>query len=86
MDLLPIPLLADHSGLPPTYIQICGFDPATKACCTNGCCANKVFPRGLNIYPGIPHSFHVSAPTMMATKKWEADLRAGLKWILAQEL
>ncbi|KAF8175867.1 Alpha/Beta hydrolase protein [Mycena galopus ATCC 62051] len=34
-------------------------------------------------YPGVPHGFHAFLPLMGATKKWHADLREGLKWILA---
>jgi hypothetical protein len=37
-------------------------------------------------YPGVPHGFHGFAPTMTAAKKWQVDMRAGLKWILAQKL
>ncbi|KAJ7862165.1 hypothetical protein B0H14DRAFT_3614513 [Mycena olivaceomarginata] len=89
VDLLPIPLLADHSGLPPTYIQICGFDPLRD----EGLLYERLLreqgvpPR--TQYVNIPEFLVASMfpqPTMMAAKKWEADLRAGLKWILAQEL
>jgi hypothetical protein len=34
-------------------------------------------------YPGVPHGFSSMLPEMTATKKWDADLREGLKWVLA---
>ncbi|KAJ6506873.1 Alpha/Beta hydrolase protein [Mycena sanguinolenta] len=81
------PLLADHTGLPPAYIQICGLDPLRdEGLLYERLLREQGVPTRLDIYPGVPHGFHVSAPTMTAAKKWEADMRAGLKWILAQGL
>ncbi|KAJ6506536.1 Alpha/Beta hydrolase protein [Mycena sanguinolenta] len=81
------PLLADHTGLPPAYIQICGLDPhRDEGLLYERLLREKGVPTRLDIYPGVPHGFHVYAPTMTAAKKWEADMRAGLKWILAQGL
>ncbi|KAF7341796.1 Esterase/lipase/thioesterase [Mycena sanguinolenta] len=79
------PLLADHTGLPPTYIQICGLDPMRdEGLLYERLLREQGIPTRLDIYPGVPPGFHVTVPTMTAAKKWEADLRAGLKWILAQ--
>ncbi|KAF7341797.1 Esterase/lipase/thioesterase [Mycena sanguinolenta] len=81
------PLLADHTGLPPTYLQVCGLDPLRdEGLLYEGLLREQGIPTRLDIYPGVPHGFHATAPTMTAAKKWEADLRAGLKWILAQGL
>ncbi|KAF8142797.1 Alpha/Beta hydrolase protein [Mycena galopus ATCC 62051] len=67
------PILGDHSGLPPVYMQICGLDPLRDE-------GFLYEPR----YPGVPHGFHVFLPPMGATKKWHTDLREGLKWILGE--
>ncbi|KAJ7260423.1 alpha/beta-hydrolase [Mycena haematopus] len=78
------PLLADHTGLPPAYIQVCGQDPLRdEGLLYERLLREQGVPTKLDIYPGVPHSFHIFFPTMTASKKWEADLRAGLKWIVA---
>ncbi|KAJ7244641.1 Alpha/Beta hydrolase protein [Mycena haematopus] len=78
------PLLADHTGLPPAYIQVCGLDPLRdEGLLYEGLLREQGVRTRLDIYPGVPHGFHAFLPPMTATKKWEADLRAGLKWILA---
>ncbi|KAF7341799.1 Esterase/lipase/thioesterase [Mycena sanguinolenta] len=78
------PLLADHVGLPPLYIQICGLDPLRD----EGLLYERVLREQdvrtkLDIYPGVPHGFHALWPGMTASKKWEEDVRAGVRWILA---
>ncbi|KAF8158667.1 alpha/beta hydrolase fold-domain-containing protein, partial [Mycena galopus ATCC 62051] len=79
------PLLGDHSGLPPVYMQICGLDPLRD----EGFLYERLLrAQGVrtkvDVYPGVPHGFHVFLPPMGATKKWHTDLREGLKWILGE--
>ncbi|KAJ7870728.1 Alpha/Beta hydrolase protein [Mycena olivaceomarginata] len=76
------PLLADHTGLPPSYLQICGLDPLRD----EGLLYERLLREQgvltkLDIYPGVPHGFHAMLPGMRAAKKWDADLRQGIKWV-----
>ncbi|KAJ7311724.1 Alpha/Beta hydrolase protein [Mycena albidolilacea] len=78
------PLLADHNGLPPTHLQICGLDPMRdEGLLYERLLREQGILTRLDIYPGVPHGFSSMLPEMMATKKWNADLREGLKWVLA---
>ncbi|KAJ7805113.1 hypothetical protein B0H14DRAFT_2383090, partial [Mycena olivaceomarginata] len=78
------PLLADHNGLPPTHLQICGLDPLRdEGLLYERLLREQGILTRLDIYPGVPHGFSSMLPEMTATKKWDADLREGLKWVLA---
>ncbi|KAJ7811101.1 Alpha/Beta hydrolase protein [Mycena leptocephala] len=79
------PLLADHTGLPPAYLQVCGLDPMRD----EGLLYERLLrelgvPTKLDMrfrYPGVPHGFKSIFPGITAAKKWEVDLRGGLKWL-----
>ncbi|KAF8142986.1 Alpha/Beta hydrolase protein [Mycena galopus ATCC 62051] len=76
------PLLADHTGLPPAYLQICGLDPLRdEGLLYERLLREKGILTKLDIYPGVPHGFNVMFRGMSAAKKWEADFRAGLEWV-----
>ncbi|KAJ7786683.1 Alpha/Beta hydrolase protein [Mycena olivaceomarginata] len=78
------PLLADHNGLPPTHLQICGLDPLRdEGLLYERLLREQGILTRLDIYPGVPHGFNSMLPEMTVTKKWNADLREGLKWVLA---
>ncbi|KAF8167082.1 Alpha/Beta hydrolase protein [Mycena galopus ATCC 62051] len=77
------PLLADHTGLPPAYIQVCGLDPLRD----EGLLYERVLREQgirtkLDIYPGVPHGFSFIFLEMTASKQWHADLLVGLQWVL----
>ncbi|KAJ7093693.1 Alpha/Beta hydrolase protein [Mycena epipterygia] len=77
------PLLADHTGLPPAYLQVCGLDPLRD----EGLLYERLLrelgiPTKLDIYPGVPHGFKIMFPGITAAKTWEVDVRNGLKWLL----
>jgi len=77
------PVLADHTGLPPAYIQICGLDPLRdEALLYERLLREQGIRTKLDIYPGVPHGFKYMFPEMAATKKWHADLLDGFKWVL----
>ncbi|KAJ7851061.1 Alpha/Beta hydrolase protein [Mycena olivaceomarginata] len=76
------PLLADHTGLPPSYLQICGLDPLRdEGLLYERLLREQGILTKLDIYPGVPHGFHAMLPGMRAAKKWDADLRQGIKWV-----
>jgi len=76
-------LASSHANLPPTFFQICGFDPIRddaflydRLLREAGC---KTF---VKVYPGLPHAFHMTYPTLKATERYQSDVRIGLRWLL----
>ncbi|KAJ6566602.1 Alpha/Beta hydrolase protein [Mycena capillaripes] len=77
------PLLADHKNLPALYTQVCGMDPLRdEGLLYERLLRERGIATKLDIYPGLPHGFHELLPQLTAVKKWQADLDAGLEWIL----
>ncbi|KAJ7162684.1 Alpha/Beta hydrolase protein [Mycena crocata] len=72
------PLLADHSGIPPAYIQICGLDPLRDEAFLYA----RMVESKVDVYAGVPHGFHDVFPKLAASAKWDADLLAGIAWLL----
>ncbi|KAF8257599.1 Alpha/Beta hydrolase protein [Lactarius quietus] len=74
---------SSHANLPPTFFQICGHDPMRdegflydRLLREAGC---KTF---VKVYPGLPHVFHMSYPTLKASEQYQSDVRTGLRWLL----
>ncbi|KAJ7233548.1 alpha/beta hydrolase fold-domain-containing protein [Mycena rebaudengoi] len=79
------PLLYSHENLPWTYIQVAGLDPLRdEAILYERLLREAGAQTRIDIYPGVPHSFASSFPQLKASIKCEADLRAGLRWLLRQ--
>jgi acetyl esterase/lipase len=81
-EMSPV-LASSHANLPPTFFQICGLDPIRddaflydRLLREAGC---KTF---VKIYPGLPHVFQMSYPTLKATERYQSDIRTGLRWLL----
>ncbi|KAJ7800620.1 Alpha/Beta hydrolase protein [Mycena olivaceomarginata] len=79
------PLLLSHEKLPPAYIQVAGLDPLrdeallyTRLLRECGVLTN------FDVYPGVPHGFHLNFPQLAASIKWETDIRAGIRWLLKE--
>ncbi|KAJ7805118.1 Alpha/Beta hydrolase protein [Mycena olivaceomarginata] len=52
------PLLADHNGLPPTHLRICGLDPLRdEGLLYERLLREQGILTRLDIYPGVPHGF-----------------------------
>ncbi|CAL1713861.1 unnamed protein product [Somion occarium] len=76
-------LAANHSGLPPAYIQVAGLDPLRD----EGILYAKVLRESdvktkLDIYPGLPHGGHILFPGASLSAKVYQDFDTGLKWLL----
>jgi acetyl esterase/lipase len=79
----PISHPEGHSGLPPTYLQICGMDPLRD----DGLIFEQVLRESgvqtkIDIYPGLPHGFWVIFPQLLSSKKQVADTMVGAAWLL----
>ncbi|KAJ7162681.1 Alpha/Beta hydrolase protein [Mycena crocata] len=72
------PLLADHTGIPPAYIQICGLDPLRDEAFLYA----RMVESKVDVYPGVPHGFYQVFPKLAASTKWDADLLPGIAWLL----
>ncbi|KAJ6485168.1 Alpha/Beta hydrolase protein [Mycena vitilis] len=76
-------LYPSHTGLPPTVLQACGLDPLRDEDLLYARLLEKdgVKTKAI-VYPGVPHGFQYSFPSIKMAVKWEADYRAGLQWLL----
>ncbi|KAI0746365.1 Alpha/Beta hydrolase protein [Daedaleopsis nitida] len=77
-------LYPSFSGLPPIYFQICGLDPLRD----EGFAYNKKaiaagVPTKVDVYPGVPHGFHLSFPETTLAKKYNEDFKNGILWLLS---
>ncbi|RYC79666.1 hypothetical protein BFJ63_vAg17447 [Fusarium oxysporum f. sp. narcissi] len=74
-----------HSGVPPTYIQVCGLDDLRG----DGLLYERVLreengiPTRLDMYPGLPHHFWDFFPTLTQhIEKRTNDTVEGILWLL----
>ncbi|KAJ7645423.1 Alpha/Beta hydrolase protein [Mycena polygramma] len=76
-------LYASHKGLVPTVIQVCGLDPLRdEALLYDTLLRSEGVRTKTTTYPGVPHGFQYAFPALKMAQKWEADYRAGLRWLL----
>ncbi|KAI0266777.1 Alpha/Beta hydrolase protein [Gloeopeniophorella convolvens] len=83
-DVSPI-LASSHANLPPAFLQVCGLDPLRD----DGFLYERLLREAGNktrilAYAGVPHGFFLGHPMLTLAKKYEADTRDGLRWLLGQ--
>ncbi|KAJ7117020.1 Alpha/Beta hydrolase protein [Mycena epipterygia] len=79
------PLLSSYEDIPPSYIQIAGLDPLRdEAFLYERLVGESGTKTRLDIYPGLPHGFYGSCPGLKASRRFQADFRRGIEWLLAQ--
>ena len=75
-----------HQGLPPTYIQVCGLDPWRD---TGKIYGEELEQEGVavraDVYPGLPHCWYTTFPTLKVSEKWMDDTLEGVRWLLKLE-
>ncbi|KAH9846781.1 Alpha/Beta hydrolase protein [Lenzites betulinus] len=69
--------------LPPAYIQVCGRDPLKDEGIVYGeILEGSGVPVKVDLYPGVPHAFHLMFPTSQLALQLDKDFRAGIRWLL----
>ncbi|EIW56068.1 uncharacterized protein TRAVEDRAFT_39109 [Trametes versicolor FP-101664 SS1] len=77
-------LYPSFEGLPPALVQVCGMDPLRD----DGLLyveklKQAAVPTRLHVYPGAPHGFHLGFAQTNIAQKFEEELKAALRWLLA---
>ncbi|MFQ6146808.1 alpha/beta hydrolase [Streptomyces seoulensis] len=76
----------DLSGLPPTYIMVCGADPGRDEALAFGARLTAAeVPVEMHLVPGVPHMFDVYIPQSEITRRAVADWTRALAEGLRQE-
>ncbi|KAL4242887.1 AB hydrolase superfamily protein [Abortiporus biennis] len=80
---ISILLAPSHSGLPPAFFQIAGYDTLRD----EGILYEKVLKESgvqtkIEIYPGVPHGGPSPFPHLPAATKCANDFDKGLEWLL----
>jgi acetyl esterase/lipase len=73
-----------HSRFPKTYFQVCGMEPSRdEVLIFDDMLKGEGIPTRLDMYPGLPHAFWLSYPSLAQAKQVQKDIMAGFAWLLA---
>lgn len=66
------------------YFQICGWDPRRdEALLYEQILGKNGIDTKKDVYPGLPHGWWTTCPSLDSSKKWMQDLLLGVKWLLS---
>jgi acetyl esterase/lipase len=73
-----------HSGIPPTYFQVCGLDGLRdESIIYERILQEHSISTRLDLYPGLPHHFWEFFPQLnKQVEKRTNDTVEGIKWLL----
>jgi acetyl esterase/lipase len=72
-----------HQGLPKTYFQVCGMDILRdEDFIYEQVLAENGVETKFDLYPGMPHIFWGTFPTLTQSRKAASDFIDGIKWLL----
>lgn len=85
-DWSPFNVEGAHTGLPPSYFQVCGMDPLRD----DGLIYENVLrdhgvKTKLDVYPGVPHAHFSYLPQLKMSQKCIYDTMANFGWLLGKE-
>ncbi|EDN92848.1 hypothetical protein SS1G_08713 [Sclerotinia sclerotiorum 1980 UF-70] len=76
-------LFSSHKNLPKTYFQICGLDPLRdEGFIYEDILRGNGVETKVHVYEGLPHGFWTWFPEAGFTRRFNADCRKGLGWLL----
>lgn len=68
------------------YFAVCGWDPRRdEALLLEQLLKEEGLQTKSDVYPGLPHGFWTTCPTLPESKAWLKKLLGGLNWMLEQE-
>ena len=83
----PLLFKTGHSGLPPSYFQICGADPLRDEALIyeRVLREDEGIKTKVDVYPGLPHGFWSTFPKTPSSKKFVDESVKGVQWLLEQK-